>query len=229
MSAPTSAALRSSVRSAKPVLPVRRAVRSVVVRAQASEEQLGFKVRGGGQTEAFFRSLAEGPDQLKTTKRYDQGCLLMRGRPGRASVCLRARSFAGGRPTGVCESARSGQCTITGARCGVILCSIRWWRPFSRERGSGAQRCRAMSRAPATTGRGTRLEPLKAFMMCSLIPEGKRVECQGCVFLVDCNVQHPNTPMLGGVVCPSPAGRHRCHPVVRRCLVDDGWQRPGCH
>eukprot|EP00198_Chlamydomonas_reinhardtii_P009001 XP_001698338.1 Ycf32-related subunit of photosystem II [Chlamydomonas reinhardtii] len=44
MSAPTSAALRSSVRSAKPVLPVRRAVRSVVVRAQASEEQLGFKV-----------------------------------------------------------------------------------------------------------------------------------------------------------------------------------------
>ncbi|KAG2454490.1 hypothetical protein HYH02_001508 [Chlamydomonas schloesseri] len=44
MSAPTSVALRSSVRSAKPVLPVRRAVRSVVVRAQASEEQLGFKV-----------------------------------------------------------------------------------------------------------------------------------------------------------------------------------------
>ncbi|KAG2431767.1 hypothetical protein HXX76_009263 [Chlamydomonas incerta] len=44
MSAPTSAALRSSVRSAKPVLPVRRVVRSVVVRAQASEEQLGFKV-----------------------------------------------------------------------------------------------------------------------------------------------------------------------------------------
>ncbi|KXZ44932.1 hypothetical protein GPECTOR_60g709 [Gonium pectorale] len=45
MSAPAASAVRSSVRAAKPVLPVRRSVKALAVRAQASQEQdAGFKV-----------------------------------------------------------------------------------------------------------------------------------------------------------------------------------------
>ncbi|PNH00626.1 Photosystem II core complex proteins psbY, chloroplastic [Tetrabaena socialis] len=44
MTAPTASAMRSSVRSAKPVLPVRRPVRALAVRAQASLESTAFKV-----------------------------------------------------------------------------------------------------------------------------------------------------------------------------------------